>query len=75
MKKSWKMPNELVVQMDGRNWADLTKEEKISEIEWCLERVYCIYDEASEDQDKERLKYLRKEIKDLKTMLFVLKEM
>ena len=33
-----KLPNELVAQIDGINFETLSKEEKIKEIDWCIDR-------------------------------------
>lgn len=69
-KQSWQMPNELIAQLDGRNYEQLTKEEKIKEIKWCLDRCY-----MNMEDEPEKARYYKKNIKDLNTMLFVLNEM
>lgn len=69
-KQSWQMPNELIVQLYGRDYKQLTKEEKIKEIKWCLDRCY-----MNMEDEPEKTRYYKKNINDLNIMLFVLSKM
>jgi len=61
------MPNELLVQMDGRIWEDLSIEDKRQEIEWCIDRCQAnINDELEDyDPDMQKVLYYKKQIKAL----------
>ena len=61
--KIMKLPNELVVQLDGKNFEQLNREEKLKEVNWCIERCYTNLDEYG-DEPEERAKY-KKNIKQL----------
>lgn len=63
----FQMPNELVIQLDGRKFERLTKEEQIKEIKWCIDRCY-----MNIEDEPEKTRYFKKNIKDLQKMLFVL---
>ena len=58
------LPNELVIQLDGQKLFDeMTKEEKLREIEYCIERCYMNY----EDDDLDR-QYLNRQVKHLEKL-------
>lgn len=68
--KKWQMPNELIVQLDGRMYCLLTREEKIKEIKHCIDRCY-----MNMEDELEKTRYFKKNIKDLQIMLLELNEM
>lgn len=63
------IPNELLVLLQARfnksnieqEWQNLSKQEKIKEIEYCIEKCYMDYEE-----NYERSSYLKKQITQIK---------
>lgn len=33
-----KLPNELLVQIEGKNFDDMSRDRKLAEVNWCMER-------------------------------------
>jgi len=60
MKKQ--LPNELITQLDGqKNFEDMTRVEKLREIQWCIERC-----EMNAQDEKPR--YFKNQIKQLQRL-------
>lgn len=58
------LPNELKVQLDGRDWEEMNPAEKKVEIDWCIERC-----EINADEYPEKRRYFTSQIRALKKLL------
>ncbi|MBR1984106.1 MAG: hypothetical protein IKA31_00020 [Clostridia bacterium] len=59
-----KLPNELICQLDGlKPFEDMTIEEKINELNWCIERC-----EMNRCENPEKSKYYSSQLKRLKIL-------
>ena len=59
-----KLPNELLVQLDGRNFDELSKIAKCVEINWCIERC-----EMNREEYPESRSYYSRQVSALKRLL------
>lgn len=62
-----KLPNKLLVQMDGRSWEDLSIKDKQKEIEFCIFRCQASISDELEDYDPDmgKVLYYKKQIRAL----------
>lgn len=65
-----KLPDELVVQLDGKIFEQLKREEKLKEIDWCIERCYLnLYEYGDEPEERAKYKQNIKQLLKLKAQL------
>ena len=65
-----KIPNELLVQLDGQKpFNDMTKEEQTREVKWCLERC-----EVNREEYPENKRYYSQQIRALKLLLIKIQD-
>lgn len=65
------LPNELLVQLDGKEpFKYMSKNQQLTEIEWCIDRVNMwLAEELDEfEPDREKIIYYKKQLKQLKKL-------